>query len=87
MNLSENAPRTLGTVLGALPALVAAVVVAFVGTDWDSAQVASVLALAGGIGAVVGFLAGDRTQKNWTDPKFPPDLTGDDGEPHGDPTR
>lgn len=69
MNLADNAPRTLGTVLGALPLLVAAVVVAFFGEDWTSGQVASVLALAGGVGAVVGYLAGDRTQKNYTDPK------------------
>lgn len=36
--------------------------------------------------AVVAVAAGKVTQRFFTEPKTPPDLSGDDGLPHGDPT-
>lgn len=85
MTPSENAPTLLGAACGALPSLIAAVVVAFVGADWTAAQTASVLALAAGLGAIVGALFGYRVvQKRYTAPREAMDLLSAEVADHGD---
>ncbi len=69
MNVSQNGPRTLGAALGLLPSAVVGVIVAFAGTTWTPGQTAAVVVLGGVVGSVLGFWAGDRVQKNYTEPK------------------